>query len=114
MPSRAYYRPVRADRLIELQEQLLAAARERLAATERMLRVVAADQVDVLGAQVEVATQEQAVQTARGELRKPQLALGEVMGVEEFAAFELVDPLREYRTLPALTHVWWIARPWQL
>lgn len=90
--SRAYYLALRTDRLIDLEEQLLEAARQRLAATERMLRVVAADPVDVLGAQVEVARQEQAVQTARGEMRKAQLALGEVMGVEAFTAFELVDP----------------------
>jgi len=78
--TRRYQDAVRAERLIELEEQLLASARERLDATQRLFRIAAQGMVEVLGAEVEVARQEQAVEQARGEARKAKLALGEAMG----------------------------------
>lgn len=78
--TRRYHDALRAERVIELEEQLLASARERLEATQRLFRIAAQGMVEVLGAEVEVARQEQAVEQARGEARKARLALGEAMG----------------------------------
>ena len=83
--KRRYQDAVRAERLIELEEQLLASARERLDATQRLFRIAAQGMVEVLGAEVEVARAEQAVDQARGEARKARLALGEAMGTLEAA-----------------------------
>jgi outer membrane protein len=83
--KRRYGDAVRAERLIELEEQLLASARERLDATQRLFRIAAQGMVEVLGAEVEVARAEQAVDQARGEARKARLALGEAMGTLEMA-----------------------------
>lgn len=87
--TRRYQDAVRAERLIELEEQLLASARERLDATQRLFRIAAQGMVEVLGAEVEVARQEQAVDQARGEARKARLALGEVMGTLDVADAKL-------------------------
>jgi outer membrane protein len=83
--TRRYQDAVRAERLIDLEEHLLESARERLDATERLFRIGAQGMVEVLGAEVEVARQEQAVEQARGEARKAKLALGEAMGTMEVA-----------------------------
>ncbi|MEN8374079.1 MAG: TolC family protein [Gemmatimonadota bacterium] len=79
--ERAYWDVARGDLLAGLEERLLAAARERLEATEERLRVAAVSPVDVLGARVDVATQEQSLEAARGSARKARLALLEVIGV---------------------------------
>src|SRR5690606_15926821 len=57
------------------------------------LRVVGTHPEDVLGAQVDVAQQELALQQARGDARKADLDLRQAMGVEEDVAFELVSDL---------------------
>src|SRR5690606_19122408 len=88
-----YYLALRARRRIALEEQLLASARERLEMTEEQLRVVGTHPEDVLGAQVDVAQQELALQQARGDARKADLDLRQAMGVEEDVAFELVSDL---------------------
>jgi outer membrane protein len=85
--ERAYWDVARADLLAGLEERLLAAARERLDATEQRLRVASVSPVDVLGARVDVATQEQVLETARGTARKARLALLEVMGTGGVADF---------------------------
>jgi outer membrane protein len=89
--GRRYYDAVRRERLIALEERLLASARERLEITQRQLRVVASTPVDVLGAEVDVARQEQAADRARGEARKALLALQEEMGVANETDFLLTD-----------------------
>lgn len=83
--TRRYHDALRAERTIELEEQLLASARERLDATQRLFRIAAQGMTEVLGAEVEVARQEQAVEQARGEARKAKLLLGEAMGTLEAA-----------------------------
>ena len=85
--ERAYWDIVRADLLASLEGRLLAAAQERLDATEQRLRVASVSPVDVLGARVDVATQEQAVETARGNARKARLVLLELMGAGGEANF---------------------------
>jgi len=86
--ERSYWDIVRADLLAGLEERLLVAARERLDATEQRLRVASVSPVDVLGARVDVATQELALETARGNARKARLALLEVIGLGGEANFE--------------------------
>lgn len=79
--ERAWHDAQRAERLIELEERLLASAKERLERSEQLFRLAAATQVDVLGAQVDVASQEQILAAARDEARKSRLALLEMIGL---------------------------------
>jgi outer membrane protein len=79
--SRRYWETVRADRLIRLEEELLASARDRLEVTRALLRVGVRGPLDVLGAEVTVAEQEQALELAHGNARKAQLDLRQAMGV---------------------------------
>jgi outer membrane protein len=79
--SRRFYGALRTDRLIEVEQQLLESANERLAANERLFRVAGASQVDVLGAQVDVAQQEQALERANGSARKARLEVLEQLGI---------------------------------
>ncbi|MGH7720881.1 MAG: TolC family protein [Gemmatimonadaceae bacterium] len=80
--TRRYYDALRTQRLIHFQEQQLASAREQLGATERLFRVAGANRVDVLGAQIDVATREQDLERARGEAQKAHLALRETLGLD--------------------------------
>jgi outer membrane protein len=79
--ARRYYEARRRTELIRTEEALLQAARSRETAWERLLRVASATPVDLLGAQVETARQERALEQARGEARKAMLALAEEIGV---------------------------------
>jgi len=79
--QRAWHEAQRAERLIELEERLLASARERLERSEELFRIAAATQVDVLGARVDVASQEQTLATARDAARKDRLVLLETIGL---------------------------------
>lgn len=87
--KRRFYEVVRWQQLVAIEERLLAARRDELVATDRLFRVAAREQVDVLGAQVEVARQEQNLEQAEGDERKALLALGEIMGLEGPADFDV-------------------------
>lgn len=87
--TRRYQDALRAERLIEMEARLLTSARERLDATQRLFRIAAQGRGELLGAEAEVARQEQALQRARGEARKAMLALAEMMGVMDAAEAEL-------------------------
>ena len=92
--KRRFFEVVRRHRLIEVEEQLLASAREQLDANERLFRVGSTDQVDILGAQVEVASQEQQREQAHGEATKARLRVLEQLGVlDESLDFEPVGAL---------------------
>jgi outer membrane protein len=91
--TRRFHDAVWARGIVALEDTLLMLAREQLDATRAMLRVAARDPVDVLGAEVEVATQEQAVARAAADYRKARLALAEAMGVSPSAVFEPVGGL---------------------
>jgi outer membrane protein len=91
--TRQYYRALRADKMIELEKQLLVSARERLERTEALLRVAGSSPVDLLGAREDVASQEQALARAEAEARKEVLMLQELMGVEGDVAYELTSVL---------------------
>lgn len=81
--TRQFITALRQQRLIQVEEQLLASQRDQLAATERLFRTAGANQVDVLGAQVAVAQQEQALATQRGEAQKAGLELSRVIGLDD-------------------------------
>lgn len=91
---RSYYHAHQAEHLIALEERLLASARDRLTRTEYLFRVASATRVDVLGAQVDVASQEQALARARDTARKLRLALVETIGLppRDADAFRLAEP----------------------
>lgn len=88
--TRRFYDARRAQLLVEIEQRLLAARREELAATERLFGVAGQTQVDVLGAEIEVARQEQSLERARGDARKATLTLAQEMGIEGEAGFEPV------------------------
>lgn len=89
--ARRYWEAVRTDRTIRLEEELMAAARDRLAVTQALVRVGVRGPLDVLGAEVAVAEQEQALERARGEARTRQLDLRQAMGVIEGGWLRLTD-----------------------
>ncbi len=91
--TRRFYTALQARGLIEVEEQLLSVSRQQLDATERLFRVAARTEVDVLGAQVQVAQQEQELERARGDARKAVLRLAEQMGLDEGAQFEVIGEL---------------------
>lgn len=81
-----FYNALMNERLIAVEERLLQSARDQLAATQRRFENAGADQVDVLGAQVAVAQQEQAVARQRGEAKKSLLALRQTVGLGDSVA----------------------------
>lgn len=78
--TRRYWEMARGESLIRLEEELLASARERLEVTTALVRVGVRGPLDVLGAEVAVAEQEQALERARGDARKAELDLRQSMG----------------------------------
>ena len=91
--ERRFYTALQAQRLIDVEEQLLEVSRRQLDATQRLFRVAARTEVDVLGAQVQVAQQEQALEQARGDARKAALRLSELIGLDETVAFRVSGDL---------------------
>lgn len=89
--TRRYWEAVRADRVIRLEEALLVSARDRLEVTRALVRVGVRGPLDVLGAEVTVAEQEQALERARGDSRTRQLDLRQAMGVIEGGWLRLTD-----------------------
>ena len=91
--TRRFYDALQARRLIEVEEALLDVSRRQLDATERLFRVAARTEVDVLGAQVQLAQQEQALERARGDALKARVSLAEQIGVGDWSAFEVTGEL---------------------
>jgi outer membrane protein len=79
--TRRYWEAARSEQLIRLEEELLVSARERLEVTTALVRVGVRGPLDVLGAEVAVAEQEQALERARGEARKAELELRQAIGL---------------------------------
>lgn len=80
--GRAYWEAVRAQQRIDLEERRLQVAQAQLEAIRELLRIAARQPTDVLGAEVDVAQQEQVVEQARGDARKALLTLRQELGVE--------------------------------
>ena len=75
-----YWQAVQRERAIEVESRLLEAAVERLEAIERMVAIAAAGLEDVLGAQVDVATAELALERSRSGAARARLALLQAIG----------------------------------
>jgi outer membrane protein len=91
--KRRFYQVLRSQQLIAIEQDLLDVRQRDLDATDRLFRVAARTQVDVLGAQVEVSRQEQALDAARGSALTNQLLLSEWIGLESSDQFEAVGTL---------------------
>jgi len=89
--ARRYWKAVQTEGAIRLEAALLASARERVAITERLMRVALRSPVDVLGAEATAAEQEVALERARGEQRRALLDLRQEMGVLDGAPLALTD-----------------------
>jgi len=93
--KRRFHEAIYWQQRIAIEERLLLARNDELLATDRLFQVAAREQVDVLGAQVEVARQEQSLESARGEARKALLVLLETIGFEQRADFQVVGEFPE-------------------
>lgn len=76
-----YFGAIQRERLVEVEEQTLATARDQLSAVQALLRVASKQPIDVLGAELAVLQAEQQLQEARGQARIALLQLRERMGV---------------------------------
>lgn len=99
--ARRYYDALRAERGIALEQRLLETAREQFAVSEQLLRVAVTNPVDVIGAEVDVARQEQALQKARGDARSAKLLLQREIGLTGEADFVLGGDADERDADPA-------------
>jgi len=93
--ARDYYGALRAEQLIALEERLLAARRDDLERTEKLLAVAASKYIDVLSARVDVANAEQSLDLARGNAQKSRLMLAQTIGVGGAAPFTLASSAPE-------------------
>jgi len=91
--KRRFNQVLQSQLLIEIEQNLLDVRQRDFEATDRLFRVAARTQVDVLGAQVEVSRQEQALDAARGSALTNQLLLSEWIGLESSDQFEAVGTL---------------------
>lgn len=92
---RRFYAALTAQRLIEAEERLLDAAGQRLDAMREMVRAGRATPQDVLGAEVDLARQEMALEAARADAQDRRLALREVMGVDMPVRFRVAGSFPE-------------------
>jgi len=96
--ARAYFDLLERRRTVEVERAILEARRRDVVTTERLFRVVAAEQIDVLGARIEARRQETAVATAEEAAGTAWLELGRVVGApidpgaRLEAPFEPFDP----------------------
>jgi outer membrane protein len=88
-----YYAAVVAEAEIALAERMLQSATELLEGTKRLLRIGRRDPVDLLGAELQVAEREHALEGARGAARMARLSLGQAMGESSEVERALVDIL---------------------
>jgi outer membrane protein len=86
-----YYAALQAEHALRVEEQLLASAREQFTMTQRRFEIGSARREDLLGAEAQVANQEQQVEQARSNLSKMRLQLLRELGVGQTIDFELVD-----------------------
>jgi outer membrane protein len=91
--TRRFFDALQARSLIEVEEALLDVSRRQLDATQRLFRVAARTEVDVLGAQVQLAQQEQALARALGDAVKTRVSLAEQIGIDDWSAFQVEGEL---------------------
>lgn len=86
-----YYAALQAEHAFRIEEQLLASARDQFTMTQRRFEIGSARREDLLGAEAQVANQEQQLEQARSNVRKMRLQLLRELGVEQSIDFQLVD-----------------------
>ncbi len=92
--SRAFYQAILAQRQIQVEERLLQSAQEDLERQERLFTIASTDQVQVLTAEVRVASQEQALERAINQAKKARLVVLQRLGtLGEITDFEPVGEL---------------------
>jgi len=91
--ARRFFAALQARRQIEVEQQLLDVSRQQLDATQRLFRVAARSEVDVLGAQANLAQAEQQLESAIAQERKALLQLAEQIGLEDGVEFQIEGTL---------------------
>ncbi|MCZ6915631.1 MAG: TolC family protein [Gemmatimonadetes bacterium] len=79
--SNAFYAALVAERRIEVEERLLGAARDNLDTQQRRFRIGASDRADVLGAEIDLARAEVALERAISDANKQRLVVLQRIGV---------------------------------
>lgn len=90
-----YYAALQAEHALRVEEQLLASAREQFTMTQRRFEIGSARREDLLGAEAQVANQEQQIEQARSNVQKMKLQLLRELGVDQQIEFQLVDETGE-------------------
>ena len=94
--SRAFYQAILRQRQIGVEERLLQSAQEDLERQERLFTIASTDQVQVLTAEVRVASQEQALERAINQAEKARLVVLQRLGtLGEITDFEPIGELPE-------------------
>ena len=94
--SRAFYEAILRQRQIGVEERLLQSAQEDLERQERLFTIASTDQVQVLTAEVRVASQEQALERAINQAEKARLVVLQRLGtLGEITDFEPIGELPE-------------------
>ncbi len=94
--ARAYFDLLERRHTIDVERAILEARQRDVETTERLFRVVAADQIDVLGARIEARRQEAAVATAEEAAGAARLELGRVVGTGIDPAARLEAPFEPF------------------
>jgi outer membrane protein len=90
-----FYAALQAEQTINVEEQLLESAREQFTMTQRRFEIGSARREDLLGAEAQVANQEQQLEQARSTAAKMRLQLLRELGGERVFDFSLVDETGE-------------------
>ncbi|MGH7558046.1 MAG: TolC family protein [Gemmatimonadota bacterium] len=94
--SRAYFDLLERRRTVDVERAILEARQRDVETTERLFRVVAADQIDVLGARIEARRQEAAVATAEEAAGAARLEVGRVVGTAIDPGARLEPPFEPF------------------
>lgn len=85
-----FFMAMMRERNVAVEEALLISAREQFEITQRRFEIGSARREEILGAEVELATQELQAERARNEARKARLELLREMGIDFEAEFTVV------------------------
>jgi outer membrane protein TolC len=91
--SARFYAALQAQHAVRVEANLLKSARAQFEMTRRRFEVGSARREDVLGAEAQLAGQEQRALQAEGQARKARLQLISQIGVQNEPDFELADEL---------------------
>lgn len=86
-----YFAALQAEHALRVEEQLLASAQQQFTMTQRRFEIGSARREDLLGAEAQVANQEQQLEQARSNVQKMRLQLLRELGVDQEIEFGLVD-----------------------